>query len=229
MNSTLTRLRVWDLPTRLFHWLLVVSIVALIVTGKVGGDAMDWHLRLGQGVLALLVFRVLWGVVGGYGSRFCTFVPGPQRLLAYLRGQGSERDHVGHNPLGAFSVLGMLLIIGLQVGSGLFTDDEIFYAGPLIDLVTSDTVALATHWHKTWGQWLLLGVIALHILALLFYGLVKKKKLIPAMLHGDRVGVSADLPASRDGWAQRLLALVLLAAGAGLACWVWSLGGGTGF
>lgn len=229
MNVSLTRLRVWDLPTRLFHWLLAASIVALIVTGKVGGDAMDWHLRLGQWVLALLVFRLLWGLVGGYWSRFCTFVPGPQRLLAYLRGQGSARDHVGHNPLGAFSVLGMLLIIGAQVFSGLLTDDEIFYAGPWIGLFSSETVALATTWHKTWGQWLLLGVIGLHIVALLFYGLVKKKKLIPAMLHGDKIDVPSDLPASRDGWAQRLLALVLLGVGAGVAWWVWGLGAGAGF
>lgn len=223
--NTSTRLRIWDLPTRLFHWLLVVGMVALLVTSKIGGDAMAWHLRLGQGVLALLVFRVLWGVVGGYWSRFLTFVPSPQRLLAYLRGQGTVRDEVGHNPLGALSVLGMLGIIGLQVFTGLLTDDEIFYAGPLTGLVSGDTVAWATTWHKTWGQWLLLGAIALHVLALVFYSVVQKKKLVPAMVHGDKEAVPAGVPASRDGWAQRLLALVVLAVGAGAAWWVWQLGG----
>ena len=223
MNAS-ARLRIWDLPTRLFHWSLAVCMVALLVTSKIGGDAMAWHMRLGQVVLALLVFRVLWGVVGGYWSRFLTFVPSPQRLLAYLRGQGSVRDEVGHNPLGALSVLGMLGLIGLQVFTGLCTDDEIFYAGPLTGWVSGDTVAWATTWHKTWGQWLLLAAIGLHVLALVFYSVVQKKKLVPAMVHGDKQAVPAGVPASRDGWAQHLLALAVLAVGAGVAWWVWQVG-----
>lgn len=222
MPST-SRLRIWDLPTRLFHWLLVACIVALVITGKSGSDAMQWHMRLGHASLALIVFRLVWGLVGGHWSRFFTFIPGPARLLRYLRGQGSAADHAGHNPLGALSVLAMLLIISLQVGSGLLTDDDMFYAGPLAAHAPGAWVELASAWHVEWGQWLLLGIIALHIAALLFYGLVKKQKLIPAMLHGDKSGLPADLPPSRDGMAQRLLALVIAAVCAGLSYAVMSL------
>lgn len=221
-SSTLTRLRIWDLPTRLFHWLLVACIVGLVVTAKLGGNAMEWHLRLGHAVLGLLVFRILWGVGGGYWSRFSTFVPTPKRLLRYLQGQGTARDHAGHNPLGALSVIAMLLVIALQVGTGLISDDEIAFAGPLVRFVSYDTIAWATVWHKGWGQWLLYAVIALHVAAIAFYTLVRKEKLIAAMVHGDKTDQPQDLPASTDGWRAIVPALFFVAAAAVLAYWVWT-------
>ena len=218
-----TTLRVWDLATRLFHWVLVLCIAALFVSGKVGGDWMNWHLRLGHVVLALLLFRIIWGFIGGHWSRFFTFIPGPGRLLRYLKGQGAAADTVGHNPLGAFSVLAMLAIIGLQVGSGLMTDDEIFYSGSLVNLVSGEMVESATTVHKTWGQWLLLGIIGLHIAALVFYSLIRRQRLVPAMVLGDKHDCPSNLPASRDGAIQRILGLVVFALCAGAAWWVWNL------
>ena len=124
-------IRVWDLPTRLFHWLLALAVVALVVSAKIGGNAMNLHLRLGYGVFALLLFRLAWGVVGGRWSRFASFVPTPARLRAYLKGHTPIDAQVGHNPLGALSVLAMLAVLSMQVGTGLLADDEIAYAGPL--------------------------------------------------------------------------------------------------
>ncbi len=104
-------IRIWDLPTRLFHWLLAASVVALVVTAKVGGNAMVWHFRLGYVVLALLAFRLVWGLVGGRWSRFASFVPTPGRLWRYLRGSSAEADSAGHSPLGALSVLALLGVL----------------------------------------------------------------------------------------------------------------------
>lgn len=214
--------RIWDLPTRIFHWLLAASVIALVVTAKMGGNAMEWHLRLGHAVLALLAFRILWGLVGGHWSRFATFTPSPARLLRYVRGQGSIADNNGHNPLGALSVWAMLLVLCAQVGSGLFSDDEIAFSGPLTRFVSGDTINWATVWHKEEGQWLLLALIALHLCAIVFYSLVRRKRLVAAMLHGDQPA-PLGTPRARDGMAQRILALVLAALCASGAWWMYSL------
>ena len=222
MNTTTPRLRVWDWPTRIFHWLLAASVIALIVTAQIGGNAMEWHLRLGHVVLALLVFRVLWGLKGGYWSRFSTFIPSPSRLLRYLQGQGTAADHAGHNPLGALSVLAMLLILATQVGTGLVSDDEIAFAGPLVRHVSGETIAWTTVWHKSWGQWLVYGILGLHIAAIVYYRIGKRQNLVPAMLHGDKLNQPSDLPASRDGFLTLLPALCFAAASAVIAYWVWT-------
>ncbi|MDO4591371.1 MAG: cytochrome b/b6 domain-containing protein [Comamonadaceae bacterium] len=219
---TSTRLRIWDLPTRLFHWLLVASTVAMIVTAKMGGNAMEWHLRLGHVVLALLLFRLVWGVAGGHWSRFASFIPSPARLVRYLRGQGCAQDRAGHNPLGALSVLAMLGVLGAQVGTGLVSDDEIAFAGSLVRHVSGDTIAWATTWHKGWGQWLLYATLALHLIAIAYYSWFKKEKLVSAMLHGDKQGLPAELPASRDDLRAWISALCFAAASAVMAYWVWT-------
>ncbi|WP_370680684.1 cytochrome b/b6 domain-containing protein [Comamonas sp. GB3 AK4-5] len=226
MNTSSTR--IWDLPTRLFHWLLAASVIALVVTAKMGGNAMEWHLRLGHAVLALLVFRILWGLVGGYWSRFTTFTPSPARLLRYLRGQGTASDRNGHNPLGALSVWGMLLVLGAQAGSGLFSDDDIAFSGPLTRFVSGDTVGWATTWHKEWGQWLLLALIALHLCAVVFYTVVRRQRMVAAMLHGDQPA-PAGTRATRDGMVQRLLALGLAALCAAGAWWIYQLAAAPAF
>lgn len=220
-----TRVRVWDLPTRLFHWLLVVCIVGSVVSAKIGGNAMDWHLRFGLMVLVLLAFRLLWGFVGGRWSRFASFVYAPATLLRHLRGQGRRDEwlEVGHSPTGALSVFALLALLGLQVASGLVADDEIATTGPLIKFVSGATSSLATAWHKTWGQWLIYTLVGLHIAAILFYLLVRRNNLVGAMLRGDKV-LSDDTPPSRDTALTRLLALALLLACTGVAWWVWRLG-----
>ena len=101
----MNRVRVWDLPTRVFHWSLVFFFAGLVLTGEVGGQAMVWHFRFGYSVLSLLLFRLIWGFVGGRWSRFSAFIAGPATILRYARGEGTAQQSVGHNPLGALSVL----------------------------------------------------------------------------------------------------------------------------
>lgn len=215
--------RIWDLPTRLFHWLLAVCVTALILTAKTGGNAMEWHLRLGHLTLALLVFRLLWGLAGGHWSRFATFIPGPGQLARYLRGTTTPADHAGHNPLGALSAITMLLVVAAQVATGLVSDDEISAAGPLTRFVSGDTVAWASGWHTGWGQWLLLGLLGLHLCAIAFYTLARRQRLVSAMVHGNKT-LPAGTVATRDNLATRLTALVLAAACAAGAYWVYGLG-----
>ncbi|MEZ5642964.1 MAG: cytochrome b/b6 domain-containing protein [Burkholderiaceae bacterium] len=218
--------RIWDLPTRLFHWLLAVSVIGLIVTAKVGGDAMNWHFRLGYVVFALLLFRLMWGFVGGRWSRFASFFPTPARLGRYLRGQARPEDHAGHNPLGAFSVLAMLLVLAAQVGTGLFSDDDIAFAGPLTGLVAGSTVRAASSYHKDVGQLLVIGLVALHLLAIAFYFFAKRKNLVRPMVTGDKTRAEAGgVTAATDGFRRRALALVLIALAAGVVTWVVKLGG----
>ncbi len=147
------RVRVWDLPTRLFHWLLAACVIGAVISAKIGGNAMVWHMRLGYAVLALLLFRLVWGLVGGRWSRFASFIYGPAAYWRYLSGRARAEDQfeVGHNPLGALSVFAMLAWLALQVGSGLIADDEIAITGPLVRFVSIETSLSWTAHHKTWG------------------------------------------------------------------------------
>lgn len=220
--------RIWDLPTRLFHWALAACVVGLVITAKVGGNAMEWHFRLGYGVLALLVFRLVWGVVGGRWSRFSSFLLSPARLVRYLRGNVPAEENAGHSPLGALAVVGMLAVLLAQVGTGLLSDDEIAFSGPLTRFVSNAVVGQATGYHKEIGQYLVLGLVGLHLAAILFYVLVRRQRLVRPMLHGDKVLPVSTVP-SRDNLAARALALVVLSLSAGLAWWVASLGASPGF
>ena len=216
--------RVWDLPTRLFHWSLVACILGSVVSGYVGGAWMAWHARLGYAVLTLLLFRLVWGFVGGYWSRFAAFLYSPRSVLAYLRGE-SHPDHlVGHNPLGAGSVLAMLLVLLAQVGTGLVGDDEISFTGPLNRFVETSKGLAATWYHKSIGQWLVIGLVVLHVGAVLYYLLRKQDNLIGPMIGGDKQ-VGHVTRASRDDAVTRGAALAVLLACAGLVAWVVSLGG----
>ena len=205
--------RIWDLPTRLFHWALVLCVIGSVVTAKLGGNATVWHLRLGYAALALLAFRLSWGVIGGRWSRFSSFVYSPAALWRYLRGRPAAGDHfeVGHSPLGALSVLAMLVWLLVQVGSGLIADDEIATTGPLVRFVSNELSLAWTGYHKGLGQWGLYALVSLHVAAILYYRVGKKRDLITPMLRGDKQ-VAADVPATRDSRATRLLALALLAA-----------------
>lgn len=205
--------RVWDLPTRLFHWCLAGCVVGLVVTGNVGGNAMVWHGRLGYAVLALLLFRLVWGFVGGHWSRFGSFVVPPSATLAYLRGKPGSGASVGHNPLGAWSVLALLLVLLAQVGSGLFADDEIAFSGPLAMLVSGETVSRLTGYHKEVGKLLLIGLVVLHLGAVAFYRVVRRQHLVRPMIVGDKL-LPSPAPPSDDSpraWARAALVLVLCA------------------
>jgi len=204
-----TIVRVWDAPTRLFHWVLAVGVVGLVVTAQIGGAAMDWHFRLGYSVLTLLLFRVVWGFVGGHWSRFGSFVVTPARVIAYVR-SGSNAPHaVGHNPMGAMSVLALLGFLALQVGSGLLSDDEIAASGPLVKYAASALVANATFYHKEVGKLILLALVALHLGAIAFYRLKKGEDLVGPMLTGDKM-LEASVPASSDRLGDRVKALIII-------------------
>jgi cytochrome b len=221
--------RVWDLPTRLFHWTLALAVVGLVITGSVGGAAMTWHFRLGHLVLALLLFRLAWGLVGGRWSRFASFAYAPGTALRYLRGGARPGEHleVGHSPLGAVSVFAMLAILIVQVGTGLVADDEIANVGPLNKYVATATGIAATAWHKNYGEAIIITLVVLHVGAIVFYRLRRQKDLVGPMLSGDKPlpAGGAAIPASRDDTRTRLLALVLAAAAAGVALWVMRQGG----
>lgn len=218
-------IRVWDLPTRLFHWLLAAAIVGLVITANVGGNWMNWHLRLGYAVLTLLLFRLVWGFVGGHWSRFASFLYAPSSVLAYLRGRAKPEHRVGHTPLGALSVFALLLILLAQVATGLMSDDEISFFGPLVRFVSGDTVALATNYHKNVGKFIVIALVVLHVAAIVFYKWVKKDNLVRPMVLGDKqMAAGLKLPQARDSRASRALALMVLAVCGGAVAWLVRLG-----
>lgn len=211
----LHKVRVWDAPTRWFHWLLTTAMIALIVTANVGGSAMVWHFRLGYAVLALLLFRLTWGVFGGHWSRFSAFLYSPRDVIKYLRGMSGREQRVGHNPVGALSVYALLGISMLQGVSGLFSDDEIFNTGPFAHLVSGDWVSTATWYHKDIGQYVLMALVGLHVTAIFFYWFRKKENLVQPMLTGDKL-LEFPAPSSSDSAADRIKALVILSITAGI-------------
>jgi cytochrome b len=215
--------RIWDLPTRLFHWSLALAVVGLVATAQLGH--MDWHFRLGYAVLTLLLFRLVWGWVGGHWSRFSSSFYGPAAVWRYLRGQGEPGPSVGHSPTGALSVYALLLLLLAQVTSGLFSDDEIAASGPLSGLVSARFVSIATWYHRNVGKPVLIVLVALHIAAILYYLLRRRQNLIRPMLTGDKTLPPAT-PASRDDSASRLLALVLLACSAAIVALLLQLAPG---
>jgi cytochrome b len=226
--STVQRVRVWDLPTRAFHWVLAACVIGAIATGNIGGNAIEWHFRLGELSLALLAFRLLWGVCGGHWSRFGAFFYGPGALWRYLRGvpRPDDRFDIGHSPLGSLSVWALLAFLCFQVATGLVADDEIANTGPLNRFVSGATASWATGYHKDIGQWVLIALVSLHVVAVLFYLFVKRRNLVGAMWHGDKsLRSDPTLPASRDTLGTRLLALVLFGLCVAGVRWLVSLGG----
>lgn len=225
MTEAAKPVRIWDLPTRMFHWLLALSVVASIASAKIGGAAMVWHFRLGYLALGLILFRLAWGLVGGHWSRFSSFLSSPVTVWRYLRaGAGSpERLDIGHNPLGAWSVLALLGLLSLQVATGLVADDEIANLGPLNRLVSSETALLATSWHRGVGEKVLIALVALHVAAIAYYRFRKGQDLVRPMWTGDKT-LPAGTPASADGWPHRLKALVIAVAAAAIVVWIIRLG-----
>jgi cytochrome b len=206
------RIKVWDLPTRLFHWLLFVAVSAALWTGWVGGNWMVWHGRLGIVVLALLGFRLAWGVLGSTYARFAQFAPTPRRLLAYLQGRWHGE---GHNPLGALSVFALIGFLIWQAGSGLFSNDDIAFEGPLADVVSSATSSKLSGLHRQ-GLWIILGLVALHVTAIAIYAL-RGKNLVKPMLLGWK---ESDDPTIKSAKGGKLWALLLSLGFALALAWV---------
>jgi len=222
----LSVVRVWDLPTRLFHWLLAAAVVSQVITGTIGGAAMTWHFRGGYCVFTLIVFRIVWGLVGGHWSRFANFLYGPASVLRYMRGQPLSGDlfHVGHNPLGSASVFAMLAMLAIQVATGLVADDEIANVGPLNRYVSNAFGLGMTAWHKGPGIALILALVILHVAAIVFYTWRKGHDLVRPMVGGDKL-LAGAVPASADDRLTRVRALAIALACAALVAAVVKFGG----
>lgn len=211
-------IRLWDLPTRLFHWLLVVAVVGAVVSVKLGAGWMTWHERFGLAVVGLLSFRLVWGIVGSTYARFGQFVSGPGAIIRYLQGQWQG---AGHNPLGAWSVLLLLGLFGFQAVTGLFANDEIAFNGPLYLLVSSGWSDTLSSWHRL-TEWALYIVVAVHVLAVMFYTLVRKDNLLKPMITGrKRVGNPELTDARGGGWLAFAVALAVAAAVVWMASGGW--------
>lgn len=208
------RIRVWDLPTRLFHWSMVVVVAGAILTGLNGGNMMVHHQRLGVILVGLIAFRLAWGFLGSHTARFSNFVRGPGAIAAYLRGQWHG---IGHNPLGALSVLALLALFGFQAISGLFANDDIAFEGPLRTLVDKSTSDWITGIHASMLWWLL-ALVALHVGAVLFYAHAKKDNLVRPMLTGwKEVDDKVEEPPRRGGLLNFMIAMAIGVAAAWVA------------
>jgi hypothetical protein len=209
-------IRVWDLPIRIFHWLLALCILGSIISVNIGGNAIEWHAYFGYSVLTLLIFRITWGFVGSTHARFTSFFPNRTKILNYL--QGNAPKVLGHNPIGALSVFALLFVLSVQVITGLFVDDEIAFQGPLAKYVPNWVVSFLSEIHEG-NQVVIYTLIAIHIAAIIYYKKFRGEDLIKPMISGDKeIDPSEEanyLPsdlgrASNDGALQRGIALVLL-------------------
>jgi cytochrome b len=180
--SPRAKVRIWDLPVRLVHWAMVLLVPALWLTHEL--ERMDIHMLLGQTMLGLVLFRLIWGLIGSSTARFAGFVRGPATLVRYLRGRAGAG--FGHNPLGGWSVLLMLLALATQAGLGLFSiDEDAIEGGPLSHLVSYETARTLAHRHETMF-YVLLALIALHVVAILYYLVARRDDLVTPMVTGRR-------------------------------------------
>jgi cytochrome b len=202
---------VWDLPVRITHWLIVLAVAVSWATHYAGVEWFAWHRRSGYAVLVLVAFRLLWGFVGTRHARFGSFLRGPRAIAAYLRGR--EPAAIGHNPLGAIGVVGLLATLLVQAVTGLFANDEIMNAGPFYGWVDQTLSNRLTGLHRLNSD-LLLVLMGLHVAAVAWYTAVRRQPLLRAMITGRKP--AALVPASEAIAASRtLLALALVAALAG--------------
>ena len=202
-----TRL-VWDLPLRVTHWALALAVSGSFATHYAGIEWFAWHRRCGYVVLVLTVFRVLWGIVGTRHARFANFVRSPIAVLQYVRGRAATP--VGHNPLGALSVLALLALLLLQAGSGLLANDEIMSMGPFYGWIAPELSNRITSLHRNSSD-VLLVLVALHVAAIAWYALVRGERLVLPMVTGRKP--AAELPAGEAITHSRtLLAVAIVAA-----------------
>ena len=217
MSLASPRIRVWDLPTRIFHWLLAVLVVFSFTTGKIGGSWLDWHMRSGYAILALVLFRIAWGIAGSETSRFGSFVRGPGAFLRHAGDIAARRRRatVGHNPMGGWMVVLMLVLLLAQASSGLFADDEIATTGPLAAKVSNAVVAKMTALHY-YNGWTVAAVVVIHVIAIAAYWMAWRENLVAPMWTGWQEANGATQPALRGAW----LAAVIAAMAAGFVYWL---------
>lgn len=211
MTEGTRKTKLWDLPVRLVHWSFVLLLPALWASAEFG--KIDLHKTLGLVMLGLVLFRILWGLVGSSTARFATFVKGPGKVIAYLRGlRGGEAEAVaGHNPAGGWSVVILLGLLAAQVGVGLFTQDvDGIESGPLNHLVSYDTADKLREVHELLFN-LILAFVVIHVAAIVFYAVVKKDRLVPAMVTGSK-DLPESVPAPKMAPLWRAIPLIIIAA-----------------
>jgi cytochrome b len=210
------RMKVWDLPVRLFHWAIVVLI--FFAWGTQEFDHMEWHVRVGYAILTLLLFRIVWGFIGSDTARFTRFLRSPLAGLRHLAGiHRREPDReIGHNAAGGWMVLVMLTLIGVQAGTGLFANDDALTEGPLMHLVDKDRSNWLSHIHSV-NFILIEGIIVLHVVAIVLYAVLKRQNLVRPMVTGTKL-MPVDTAAPR--LVSPVWAVVILAAAAGVVAWL---------
>lgn len=206
---------VWDLPLRVFHWSLVVTVVSCVVSAEMGGNAMEWHAIFGFVAIGLLLFRFMWAFLGGTYARFSSYLDSHQHLLAWLRGTAATRP--GYTPLGTVALLLMFSVLWAQGVSGLFANDDIMLEGPLYHLVMQRTADWFTGWHKR-GLYLVGGLVMLHVSAIFFYRFIKKVDYIRPMITGYKE-LPDDTPAELAGKAGSLPLAAALASISAASVW----------
>lgn len=209
---------IWDLPLRIFHWCFAFTVFACWYTAENKDDYIDIHIQLGFIALGLVIFRVLWGVVGPKHARFSQFIPSPNKVISYLKNSNKHNKTPGHNPLGALMVVLMILLIGIQTISGLFINDDVFSSGPYYGSISSDLEGIMQFLHHNSFDFMIAAIV-LHILAILFYWIVKKQNLVVPMLTGKKsatdVKSSDAIPHSKI-----ILAVIIAALCAGFVYWL---------
>jgi cytochrome b len=210
--------RVWDLPVRITHWLLVLAMAGAFVTNKLGISYFRYHVWCGYTVIVLVVFRLFWGITGSYHARFMNFIRGPSTIVNYLRDElsGQHPRYAGHNPLGALMVIVLLLALLLQAISGLFGNDEILNFGPLYTYVNPEFSVAITSFHRKLFYWLLAAVV-IHVLAVIAHWRFKRENLIGAMFTGRKRDVI--VPVNQDASHARLWIAALIIASVSLLLW----------
>jgi cytochrome b len=212
MQSGEAGVKVWDLPVRLFHWLLVLLFAFMFFTGKSGSDWMEWHMRAGYAILALVLFRILWGLAGSTYARFSNFLAGPSACLGFAKKllKRTPAPYAGHNPLGGWMVLVLLLALLFQAATGLFSNDDLLSEGPLAALISKAMSDRLSTIH-TWNFNLLLLLAGVHLIAVLYHAGFMKENLIGAMFTGVKhLPANAVAGSTPARFASPWLALVLL-------------------
>lgn len=204
---------IWDLPLRIFHWLLVLSIGAAWYTSNQDNNLIEYHLLVGYFSLGLIVFRILWGFLGTTHAKFINFFPSLNKITSYIRSfnQPEPLHYTGHNPLGSLMVFFMLITLFLQAVSGLFMNDDIYTSGPYYGSINSHVESILVYIHRN-GFNVILAAIALHIAAVIFYERVKKQAIISSIITGKKsstlVNKKDSIPHSKIGSAILLVVIV---------------------
>jgi cytochrome b len=214
------RVAVWDWPVRVVHWSIAMLVAAMVATGLIGNEALVWHMRLGQVLLALVIFRILWGFAGSTNARFATFVRGPRAVIEYARSliRPPHHAHATHNPLGGWMVVALLLVLLAQTTTGLFTNDDVLSEGPLVKFISKDRSDWIGTWHRR-GWWLLVALACMHILAVIAYLAHFGENLVRPMVSGAKV-LPMPLHRPQDATASTPRALAMLALSALVVWWV---------